>query len=48
MYNDRIHADQFQPGSYTHLDVYKRQLVPTSDLNAPVGIALCVIVMSIY
>ena len=24
------------------------RLVPTSDLNAPVGIALCVIVMSIY
>ena len=48
---DFIPVDLFsQIFAWTGLDVHLpyHRLVPTSDLNAPVGIALCVIVMSIY
>ena len=48
---DFIPVDLFsQIFAWTGLDVHfpYHRLVPTSDLNAPVGIALCVIVMSIY
>ena len=48
---DFIPVDLFsQIFAWTGLDVHVpyHRLVPTSDLNAPVGIALCVIVMSIY
>lgn len=48
---DFIPVDLFsQIFAWTGLDVHLpyHRLVPTSDLNAPVGIALCVIIMSIY
>lgn len=48
---DFIPVDLFsQIFAWTGLDVHfpYHRLVPTSDLNAPVGIALCVIIMSIY